>query len=203
MKNPISTRLSRHLLAVIAMSFLAGVAFMIVASSQSLHVIAASTGNGNGYLMLGPSDFAGNSDYLGMQEGLRSGYGAPIHLPQGSKISRITSYYSVLNPITFTTYISVESQSFDAVTNVITSVIAPIAQTGNYTQSTVAVSPTEIDNSRLAYRVHISTDGSPPSSPCPPGFTCGISVQASSNTYRIYQMRIDYTFDNFLPSVTR
>ncbi len=203
MKKNIAIRRCMYLVAIVTVSFLAGGAFTFFSDSAPPNVVVASPANSAGFLMLSAPDFGSNGDYLGVQEGLNPGYSAALHLPPGAKVSRITTYYAASSPVTFTTYISVESQSFDVFNILVASEISPITQTGNLTQSTPVMNLTAIDNSLYAYRIRIRTNGNGPSAPCPPGSTCGYSVQATSNPYRIYQIRIEYTIDSFLPSITR
>lgn len=216
MKQPLMTYISKHMLFIVAISFLVGAVVTIITGSSSPQAFAAPTTNNSGYLMLGGSDFAirnvgfndGISNLgLGIIEG--ASYSAPLHLPQGAKVSQITTYYTATNPISFTTYISVESQRLDVFNPIAASVITSVSPTGNQTHTAQSFNPPAIDNSQYAYRVRIraygkSSSGEPPPTPvpCPPGGTCGYSAQAN-NLYLIYQIRVDYSFDSFLPSITR
>jgi len=180
MKKPLSAYVFKSLLFIIVISFLAGVTITITAGSSSPQAFAAPTTNNSGYLMLGGSDFAVRNLFfnneelnklgLGIIEG--AGYSAPLHLPQGAKVTQITTYYTATNPISFTTYITVESQRFDVFNPIAVSVITSISSTGNQTHITQSLNSPAIENSQYAYRVRIRTDGSGPSEsptavPCP------------------------------------
>jgi hypothetical protein len=201
MKQPFATYVFKPLSLIVAISFLVGMTVAVIAGSSSPQA----------YLMLGRSDFTvrniGFGDDLdnlglGIIEGVR--YSAPLHLPQGAKVSQITTYYTATSPISFTTYISVEGQRLDTFNPIAVSVIASISPTGNQTHTAQSVNSPAIDNSQYAYQVSIRTNRPTPPTPvpCPPGMICGYSAQAI-NLYLIYQIRVDYSFDSFLPSITR
>lgn len=197
-----------NLLGFVALTFafLAGTVFALIALNSTSRATAAPAVS-SGHLMISTADFSGYSgDNLLLKSGQTGGYVAPIHLPQGARITQITSYFSVTVPLSFATFISIEQQSRATFTPLGTIAIPSNVQMGTDIASSNSISTALIDNSQYAYHIRVSTDGTinNPPPPCPPGSTCGNSTMAlSPDQYPLYQVRIDYTFDAYLPGVSR
>lgn len=157
----------------------------------------AAPANGPGYLMLTSADWSEPNVLV------RPGPGfwnyAPLHLPQGAKITQVTAYFSAPETITFTTYISIGREIYDDSAWVGGLILAPEIKPGNQKQSAQlsGVLPV-IDNSQYGYIVAVVTECLDKTNSCRPDETLPPGPKMM-----LYQVRLDYTFDSFVPSINR
>ena len=194
-KSSVSWKLASGLSAVAVL--VAGLVYLPLQSSKASSDNAAPA-NGPGYLMLTSADWSEPNVLVKPGPGVWNF--APLHLPQGAKITRITAYFSASEPITFTTHISIGREIyFDNVwLGGIT--LAPEIKPGNQMQSTpLSGALPIIDNSQYGYIVSVATECLDKTDSCKPDYP------PSSGVARLflYQIRLDYTFDAFVPNVNR
>jgi hypothetical protein len=175
----------------------------VVPASLETAAAPPAVPGGPGYLMLAASDFKADSDqdtffrYWGGNniepaDGSSGiGISAPVHLPQGAHITKITAYYYDSDPNSaplLDLYRGI-TDTLQLVGNLSSALPANSFAAGEDVRS-VAVSGAGavVDNSRYSYMV-IATLNRDPATP--------------AHTQRLHSVRVDYDFPVALPAVIR
>ena len=195
LKSSVSWKLASCLSAAVVL--VTALMYLPLQSSKASSDNAAPA-NGPGYLMLTSADWKDPNVLV------RPGPGfwnfAPLLVPQGAKITRITAYFSAPEPITFTTHISIGREIYSDSVWLGGITLTPEIKPGNQMQSTpLSGALPIIDNSQYGYIVSVFTECLDKTDSCKPDYP------PSSGVARLflYQIRLDYTFDTFAPSVNR